>query len=390
MLGRMYHYSLTGYGSMIADAVRLSAYRRALEQAVRPGDVVLDLGTGPGVMALLACRAGAGHVYAIEPNEAIEAAREVAAANGLADRITFLHGLSTALTPPRPCQVIVSDLRGCVPLYERHLPILADARARWLAPGGRLIPRRDFIRAALAENATVYGDYGEPWRRLGRELDLDFAAVRRRTVNTMGKCRLAREHLLGPAQPWAELDYHVIADPHVAGRLALAAGRPGTAHGLVLWFDAELGDGIGYSNAPGEPELVYGQYFLPFEEPLPVREGDRVTVDLAARLVGDDYVWRWDTAWTPVDPERGPPVRYRQSTFLGETFSPAQLRRRDAAHRPRLNAEGRLERAVLEGMTGGATLLELAGRLAAEHPGRFAEPDQALAFVREVAARFSE
>ncbi len=386
----MHYYSLTGYGSMMADSVRLAAYRRALEQAVRPGDLVADLGTGPGVMAVLACRAGADHVYAIEPNDAIETAREVAAANGLQDRITFLHGLSTALVPPRRCQVIVSDLRGCVPLFERHIPILADARARWLAPGGRLIPQRDVLDAALVESEAVYADYGEPWRRLGRELGLDLEAPRRRTINTVGKCTLAREHLLGAAQRWAELDYRTIVDPHVAGRLALTAGRPGQAHGFALWFEAELADGIGYSNAPGEPELVYGQYFFPFEEPLPLAAGEVVTVDLAARLVGDDYVWRWDTAWTPADAERGPPRRFRQSTFLGEPLSPERLRRRDAAHRPRPNAAGRLERAVLEGMTGEATLAELARRLAAEHPGRLADERQALALVREVAARCSE
>lgn len=385
----MYHYSLTGYGSMIADAIRLPAYRRALEQAVRPGDIVADLGTGTGVMALLACRAGAGHVYAIEPNAAIEAAREVAAANGLADRITFLPGLSTALTPPQRCQVIVSDLRGCVPLYERHIPVLADARARWLAPGGRLIPRRDFVHAALVENAAVYDDYSEPWQRLGRDLGLDLGAVRRRTVNTLGKCRLAREHLLGPARPWAELDYRTITDPHVAGRLALPVARPGIAHGFALWFDAELGDGIGYSNAPGEPELVYGQYFFPFEEPLPVRDGGTVTVDLAARLVGGDYVWRWDTAWAPAGADGEAPPRFRQSTFLGELFSPDGLRHRDADHRPKLNADGLVEQALLAGMTGEATLAELAARLAAQHPARFPDATQALEFVRETAARFS-
>jgi protein arginine N-methyltransferase 1 len=389
MLGPMYHYSLTGYGSMIADAIRLPAYRRAIEQAVRSGDVVADLGAGPGVMALLACRAGAGHVYAIEPNPALEAAREVAAANGLADRITFLPGLSTALTPPQRCQVIVSDLRGCVPLYERHIPILADARARWLAPGGRLIPRRDFLHAALVEHEAGYADYDGPWRRLGRELALDLGAVRRRTVNTTGQCRLGRAHLLGPARPWAELDYRVITEPDVAGSLALPVARPGTAHGFALWFDAELGDGIGYSNAPGEPALVYGQYFFPFEEPLPVRDGEVVTVDLAARLVGGDYVWRWNTTWSPAETARHPPVRFRQSTFLGELFSLEQLRRRDAAHRPRLNADGRAEQAVLAGMTGGATLAELAASLAAQQPERFPDAAQALEFVRATAARCS-
>src|SRR5437764_1275812 len=115
----MFYYSLSGYGNMIADAFRLPAYRRALEKAVNPGDIVADIGTGPGIVAMIACRLGAGHVYAIEPNDAIQVAREVASANGFEDRITFFQDLSTRITPPRRCQIMVSDLRGCVPFYER-------------------------------------------------------------------------------------------------------------------------------------------------------------------------------------------------------------------------------------------------------------------------------
>mgnify|MGYP001184895145 CR=1 FL=1 len=72
---------------MIADRVRMDAYVRALRQAVVPGSVVIDIGTGTGIFAMLACQFGARRVYAIEPDDAIQVAREIAAANGFADRI---------------------------------------------------------------------------------------------------------------------------------------------------------------------------------------------------------------------------------------------------------------------------------------------------------------
>ena len=93
-------YSLAGYGSMIADRVRMDVFARALHHAITPDSVVVDIGTGTGILALLACRFGARRVYAIEPDDAIQVAREIAAANGYADRIDFIQAVSTKVTFP--------------------------------------------------------------------------------------------------------------------------------------------------------------------------------------------------------------------------------------------------------------------------------------------------
>jgi len=93
-------YDLNAYGRMMADQVRMDAYVTALRQAVQPGCVVMEIGTGAGIFALLACQCGARRVYAIEPSDAIEVARAAAVANGYADRITFLQDLSTNVTLP--------------------------------------------------------------------------------------------------------------------------------------------------------------------------------------------------------------------------------------------------------------------------------------------------
>ncbi len=149
-------YSVASYGQMIADANRTDAYVRALEQAVQPGCVVLDIGAGTGIFSLLACRFGARRVYAIEPDGAIQAAREIAAANGYADQIEFIQDLSTRVTLPEQADVIISDLHGVLPLYLQHLPSIMDARTRHLAPGGVMIPRRETLWAAPVESQTAY------------------------------------------------------------------------------------------------------------------------------------------------------------------------------------------------------------------------------------------
>src|SRR3984893_7272581 len=136
---------------MVANRVRVSAYAEALRTAIRKDSIVIDIGTGPGIFAVLACRFGAKRVYAIEPGHVIQVARDVAAANDCADRIEFIQETSTRVTLPERADVIVSDLRGVLPLFHKNIPDLVDARHRFLNTGGLLIPRRDVLWVAVVE-----------------------------------------------------------------------------------------------------------------------------------------------------------------------------------------------------------------------------------------------
>lgn len=157
-------YSLDVHGAMIADEIRTGAYARALEQTVRPGSTVVDLGAGSGIMSLLACKHGARKVYAIEPDEVIEVAKELARENGFADRIEFIRDISTKVTLPERVEVIVADLRGVLPLFHTHLPSISDARERFLAPGGTIIPRCDTLWAGVVESPEAVADLLGTWK----------------------------------------------------------------------------------------------------------------------------------------------------------------------------------------------------------------------------------
>ena len=87
-------------------------------------------------------------------------------------------------------------------------------------------------------------------------------------------------------------------------------------HGILLWFDSVLADGITLTNRPGAPRLIYGQAFLPWPEPLEVNPGDTVTVAISARLVGDEYVWRWDTQLVSKNSSNGAKAAISPVNFL--------------------------------------------------------------------------
>ncbi len=384
----MHMYSLSGYGNMIADPVRAPAYELALRRAVKPGCVVLDVGTGVGIHALLACQLGARRVYAVEPNDAITVAREVAAVNGYGGSIEFIQAMSGRVTLPEPADVIVADLRGVLPYYPGNVGSIVDARKRLLAPGGVLIPQRDTLWAAVVQAPELYRQFVSPWEREGHGFDM--RAARRVVTNTWNKGSVRPEQMLVRPQVWATLDYARVESADVRAGMTWTVSRAGTAHGLVAWFDATLIDGVGFSNAPGQPDTIYGRAFFPWPEPVDLAAGQTVKATLEAREIGDEYVWCWGAE--VLDPGDATRVRarFRQSTFFGTPRSADELRKHEADSVPALNENGLIDRFILDQMDGRTSLGEIASRLSAQFPECFPTVARALRRAGDVATRLGK
>ena len=380
-------YSISSYGRMIADHVRTQAYASALRQAIKPGSVVLDIGTGIGIFAMLACQFGARRVYAVEPDDAIQVAREIAAANGFADRIEFIQDLSTRITLPERVDVIISDLRGVLPLFRRHIPSIIDARKRFLAPDGVLIPQQDMIYAAVSEAPDLYERDATLW--IDNNYGLDLSAARRLVTNTWQKGSVNSDQLLTRPQQWATLDYNSIESPDVSDEMTFSVTRAGVAHGLSLWFDAMLAEGVSFSNAPGQPELIYGSAFFPFPAPVTLTASDRVSVKLSADLVSDDYIWRWETQVHNQKPSNEIKADFKQSTFFSAPLSLERLHKKAASHLPALSEDGHIDQFILSLIDGKTSLGQIAQQVSDNFPGYFARWEDALTRVSELSLKYS-
>jgi hypothetical protein len=243
---------------MLNDVERTSRYIEAIERTVRPGDTVLDIGTGTGVLAMAAARAGAGRVFAVEAGAVAGKAEEIVAANGLGSVITVLRGWSTSVTLPTPADVLVTETLGSDPFNERILETVIDARTRLLAPEARIVPARLSLRAVAVEVPEEHvSDWiftSEGCRRWRATYGFDFGlltaherwvhGVRVPMATARGWRRLA------PPVELVELDLHEVDSPVLGSTVRVRTTDSGRLDGAFSFFVAELGHGISLSTDP--------------------------------------------------------------------------------------------------------------------------------------------
>lgn len=237
--------ALALHGMLLDHRSRTEAYIQAVRAAVRPGDVVVDLGSGTGVFGVAALRAGAARVYAIEASPMAALVRRVAAANGVADRMTVVRGWSHGIRLPEPADLVVSELVGNEPLAEGILGTTADAVRRLLRPGGRLVPSGLRILAtpmqvppAVRRSAVVGPERVRRWQEW---YGMDFGPLLRADpdggqVELVNPWEARSWKPLGPARPLRDYDLRLGRGP-AGPPVVLRVERAGRLDAVLLHFE---------------------------------------------------------------------------------------------------------------------------------------------------------
>jgi protein arginine N-methyltransferase 1 len=354
--------------SMLADEVRTVGFLRALVHTVRPGDIVLDIGTGTGILPLFACLMGAKHVYAVEQGPVIEVARRVVHDNGFEDRITFLKDWSTNVELPEPADVLVTETLGNIGLEEGILGWVADAKERLLIPGARIIPGSVELLAVPVESEEDYAVVGD-W--LGDFYAFDFSAVGDVAANNLHPVELSVESFLAKPAPLVRVELAAATNGNAArfkGSASFVVGRDGVMHGIGAWFASELISGITLSNAPPNRTPSWAHAFLPLARPLPVAAGDQLEVGIGAQDNSAHWQWRV-TVNGNVLTERGTTQKahsFEQTTLSGQ-LSPASDEW-TRGHTPTRTEDADVDLFVLRLMDGCASVEEIARQTAVRFP----------------------
>jgi protein arginine N-methyltransferase 1 len=279
--------------TFLQDQNRLSAYERALRACVKPGDVVLDLGAGSGVLGLLALRAGAAHVYAVDASPALEIARDAVKRLGETSRFTFLQQHSTAVLLPTPVDVVVGDQSGPMGWEGGLFPAFLDASSRLLRPGGTLIPGKITTWAAPVERPDLDARSGM-WAR--PVAGLDYSLLAQYWVSSLPAVAPggSTSHL-GAGAICGEWDLRDRPDPSVPVLTSRSwtIERDARVSGFEVWFVAELAHGVSMTNGPdSHTPISRPRRFLALEHPVEVLAGDRVTGEFLFRPAGPMVAWK--------------------------------------------------------------------------------------------------
>lgn len=276
---------------MLADKPRMQAYLAAIENNELSGKVVMDVGSGTGVLAMFAARAGAKKVYAVEASDFATVSKELIEANGFGDVIEVVHGKVEDIEISEPVDVIISEWMGFYLLHESMLASVLFARDKFLAPGGVLLPSSATIMMAPVSLEAWWAAKLQPWADV---YGLDFSLLAPLAKNALLKepviVDLTPSQLLAPAQPFVTLDLMAIDrahTSHLSAHLTFSAAGDGTLHGFGLWFRCVFPgpagneeDCIVLDTSPGQPQTHWKQSVILLPDGYAVQAGDTLPVTL--------------------------------------------------------------------------------------------------------------
>jgi len=314
----MSHLDLLQYHAfcLTNTGTRLTQYERAIAAVVRQGDVVLDLGTGSGLLAVLACRAGARRVYAIEASDAVQMGTLLTSTTEFAERIEFVHATSQKVALSEQVDVIVGDIHDTFGFQPGGLASIMDVRDRLLKPGGTLIPQATELMIAPLEAAALYAREIDVWN--GCVHGVGLSSIRPFAVSHVHPGRFDSDQLLSPAAAIGTLDLARATSLHFSGSAVTTIHRDGIAHGLCGCFVTTLAGDIRMGNVPGDSSTTnFAQAFFPFDQPVPVAAGDEVSISIDSH---DGYIARWRAAISRGGQRH---AQFDHSTLNGLLVSPA-------------------------------------------------------------------
>lgn len=272
--------------AMLNDRQRTQAFSSALKKTVKPGDVVADIGTGTGVLAMAAVQAGARKVYAIEAGDIREQALAVFKDNGAAEQVVMMPGWSTQVELPEPVDVLVGEVLGNDPFGEDIAATFHDACRRFLKPGGQIIPAQVQLWGTVVEvpAATVVLHQFEPetialWEQA---YGMKFTALLPRSTGSP-TFTVSPKNAAG----WRTLCEPVLLQQtnFVSGRettfpelLEVPVTDDGKANGVLIHFTASLCDGIEISTAPqaATGDCHWRNVVKLLADPIPVKAGQAI------------------------------------------------------------------------------------------------------------------
>jgi type I protein arginine methyltransferase len=284
---------------MLQDDVRTEALQAMIDELVRPGDVVADIGTGSGILAVLARRAGAARVHAIDPSPIVKLAERMAADNGEAEHIVFHEADAATVELPEQVDVVFAECLGNFAFGDGMFRALQRFSERWLKPGGRRGPTEVRLYLQPADS-RLFWDPWRFWEGGWKGLDLSsFVGAEENRVNVVDVVQSfcwAEPALVATFDPYDRADAYTLS-----AEWAIPEGRLVT--GLAGWFEVDWAPGAPMGSGPADPSTHWSQVIFP----VPRRTagpGERLRASVHVAFSDEERPsYRWQGEWLDQDGE---------------------------------------------------------------------------------------
>uniref|UniRef100_A0A8C0E0F5 type I protein arginine methyltransferase n=1 Tax=Balaenoptera musculus TaxID=9771 RepID=A0A8C0E0F5_BALMU len=266
---------------MLKDEVRTLTYRNSMfhNRHLFKDKVVLDVGSGTGILCMFAAKAGARKVIGIECSSISDYAVKIVKANKLDHVVTIIKGkVEEVELPVEKVDIIISEWMGYCLFYESMLNTVLYARDKWLAPDGLIFPDRATLYVTAIEDRQ-YKDYKIHWWENVYGFDMSCikdVAIKEPLVDVVDPKQLVTNACL-----IKEVDIYTVKveDLTFTSPFCLQVKRNDYVHALVAYFNIEFTrchKRTGFSTSPESPYTHWKQTVFYMEDYLTVKTGEEI------------------------------------------------------------------------------------------------------------------
>eukprot|EP00941_MAST-03F_sp_MAST-3F-sp1_P005054 g5054.t1 len=298
---KLYHQK-----DMLEDVLRMRAYYQAIvgNPSVFKDKVVLDVGSGTGVLAMWAAQAGAKKVYAVEATPMAANARVIIQQNNLQNIVQVLQSKVEDIELPEKVDIIVSEWMGYLLVRESMLDSVIFARDHFLKEGGALYPSHARIcwgavvnEHGYEENAAAFHETMSDWQRflvtMKSDFNIDMSSMTKKFedenreyfLNQATYRNLASEQVLAENCSTTELDLNTVTVEElrvIKEDFTMDAQYEGQVTALACWFETDFKGSkqeptpnqVTLDTSPHVGETHWGQQVFYLERTVPVQVGD--------------------------------------------------------------------------------------------------------------------
>jgi protein arginine N-methyltransferase 1 len=259
---------------MLADTVRIDTYKKGIERHVHPGDTVLDLGTGTGILSFFAAQQKAKKIYAVDHSAFIAIAAKVAKKNNFGN-IEFVKCHSRNFKSAMKIDVLIHEQIGDYLFNENMIQNILDLRDRVLKPGGRIIPGKFEL---FLEPTCLKRPFNVPfiWENTLHGIDFTFLATYYEELEQYKPSDYRQEwikadaidHFLCQASPVLEFDLNeLVSEKDIPRTIDVSRQlvRPGSFDGICMFFKVIFDEETQFETSPLTTHTHWGNCFFRIE-----------------------------------------------------------------------------------------------------------------------------